>query len=250
MTLLKPIAFDVSRAAAAAVAAPEGARIETTTLLPGGGVAAVSVRPAGESFVVSDEGVARSALLTLMVHDLAVADFRRGREIAEASGLTFDDDAFSLGDVSLAQLPAAVAFVADASRAWVQAVLDRRARRAERDLTHRTAERLGEIFPAARVEREGELMGASTKTHKFDFVVTLVGGRYAAVQTVSAAPTSIAATHLKFHDLSLAHPEWPREAIVENYAFWRADDLAIMTQVSTNVRDFAKPWSDLAALDA
>ncbi|MBA3810221.1 MAG: hypothetical protein H0X27_00980 [Caulobacteraceae bacterium] len=250
MTLLKPIAFDVSRAVGAAVAAPEGVRIETTTLLPGGGVAAVSVRPAGESFVVSDDGVARSALLTLMVHDLAAADFRRGREIAEASGLTFDDDIFSLGDVSLAQLPAAVAFVADASRAWVQAVLDRRARRAERDLAHRTAERLKEMFPAAHVEPEGELMGASTKTHRFDFVMTLPGNRYAAFQTVSPVPTSIAATHLKFYDLSQVHPDWPREAIVESYSLWRADDLAVIAQVSSHVRDFAKPWLDLASLHA
>jgi hypothetical protein len=245
VTLLRPIEFDLARAVAAG---PDGARVETTTLLPGGAVAAVSVRLAGGGFRVSDDGLATGALVNLMIHDLAPADFRRGREIADAAGLAFDDEAFFIADVSAGQLPAAVAYVADASRAWVEAVMERRARRAERDLVHRVASRLKERFPAAHLEPEGELMGASTKTHRFDLVMALPGARFAAFQTVFPVSVSIAATHLKFFDLSIAHPEWPREAVVERYSLWRADDLAVMSQVASHIRDLDQAWPDLDSL--
>lgn len=242
MTLLRPIEFNLAHAIGDA---PEGARVETTTLLPGGGIASVSVRPVGASFKVSDDGMGFNALLTLMVNDLTAADYRRGDEIAEAAGLNFDHECFFLPEVSAGQLPAAVAYVADASRAWVEAVLDRKARRADRELVHRVSDRLKARFPQARLEPGGELMGASTKTHRFDLVMSLPGDRFAAFQAVSPAPASIAAAHLKFYDLSMAHPDWPREAVVEHYSHWRADDLAVMSQVASHVRDLTQPWDDL-----
>jgi len=245
VTQLRLVAFDVAHAVGAS---QDGARVETTTLLPGGGVFAVSVRRTGDTFRVSDDGMATNALLTLMTHDLAPADYRRGREIADGAGLSFDDEAFFVGNVSSNQLQAAVAYVADAGRAWVDAVLERRSRRLERDLVHGVADRLKARFPMAHIEVEGELMGASTKTHRFDLVMSLPGGRFAAFQTVSPVSTSIAATHLKFYDLLMAHPKWPREAVVERYSAWRADDLAVMSQVASHVRDMDQPWRDLDTL--
>lgn len=223
-------------------------RVTTTTLLPGGGVATVSVRWAGTSYFVWDSGAALETLLSLGVNDFTRGDQRRAREIAELRGLAFQNGEFWLADVSGEQLPAAVAYVADASRALVEAVLEARHRRRERDLVERTSDLLRTMFPTAKLDAQRELVGASTKRHHFDFVLTTGDGRLAVFQTVSPAPTSLASTHLKLFDLAQASPEWPREAIADDLGSWSTDDLAIMQQVATHMRDFKRPWRDLGAL--
>lgn len=243
------IDLDLNRVLSAAGETPsQDTRVSTTTLLPGGGLATVSIRAAGEAFVVSDAGAAREAMLALGLHDLTRGDLRRAHEIAEARGLSFQDGAFSLTAVSADQMGAAISYIADASRALVAEALAARARRQERDLVSRTVDRLRAIFPNAQLDTERDLLGASTKRHRFDLVMTLPADRMAVFQTVSPAAASIASVHLKLFDLAQAQPDWPREAIVDDLAAWTSDDLAIMQQVSTHLRDFTGSWADLPEL--
>lgn len=241
--------FDLKHSAVAAE--PQAAaRVETTTLLPGGGVATVSVRPAGDGFVVSDDGAARETMLSLGLADFTRGDTRRGRDIAALRGLSFERDTFMLRGVGADQIGAAIAYVADATRTLVAEALDARTRRSQRDLVSRTVERLHDLLPGTTVEAERELLGASTKAHRFDLVVTLPGDRYAVFQTVTPSPASIAPAHLKLYDLRQAHADWPREVVVDDLSAWPGEDLAILQQVADHVRDFKAPWTDLRQLAA
>jgi hypothetical protein len=243
--------FDTNTILAAVANRPaDAARVETTTLLPGGGVATVSVRAAGRAFVVSDSGSARETLLALGVPDFTRGDVRAAHEIAEARGLGFHTDEFVLTDVSADQLPAAIAYVADATRALVSASLESRSRRAQRDLVSRTVDRVRSMFPGATLETERVLLGASTKCHTFDLVMPLAGDRFAIFQTVSPAPASVASAHLKLFDIREVHADWPREAVVDDLEAWASDDLAIMQQVASHVRDVRRGWDDLRVFDA
>jgi len=236
---------------AATPGAPDdGVRIETTTLLPGGALATLTARPGAGGFVVSDDGAGRMALLALGVQDLNRGDTRRGKEIAEARGIDFGAEGFSASEVSADQLTAAVAYVADACRAWVEGALESRAFRTQRDLTERATEYLRVVLPGLIIDRDRELLGVSTKRHRFDLVVTLPGDRLAMFEALTPAPVSMASVHFKFHDLMQAHGDWPREAVVEDLSAWTSQDLAAMQQVSSHVRGIDGSWADLASLAA
>lgn len=235
-------------AAAPLPPAGDSIRVETTTLLPGGDLIAVTVAARGETFDVSDGGAGRMAMLALGVQDLTRADMRRGAEVAGELGLVFDGQGFVAPDLSAAQVAAGVAYVADACRTWTAAAIEGRAKRAARNLAGEVAGRLREILPDFPIDENRELLGASTKRHNFDVVVALRGDRFAAFDLVAPAAASIAATHLKFFDLFQAHQDWPREAVVEDLSAWAADDLAVMQQVSSHVRGLTGSWADLTQL--
>ena len=224
-------------------------RIETTTLLPGGGVATLTVRAAGANFDVSDEAAGRMTLLSLGIPDLTSGDTRRGDEIAQAHGLMFDGESFRAEEVSVDQLSAAIVYVAEACRAWAAGTAEARSKRKERDLAERAFGRLRAALPFP-IETERELIGASTKKHRFDIVVTLPRDRFAVFEMLTASPTSMASVHTKFYDLLQAHHDWPRDAVVEDLASWAADDLAMMQQVASHVRGVGVAWDDLGRLAA
>ena len=225
-------------------------RVDTTTLLPGGAIAMVRVRPAPGGFVVDDDALGRTILAELGVQDLTGADTRRGNHIAEARGVRFDGGCFSLDEVSEDQLQAAIVYIADACRAWVEGALDARVRRTASDLTGRTREKLRTLLPEARIDVDRELIGESSKRHHFDLVVTLPRDRMALFETLTPSPNAIAAAYLKFDDIMRAHADWPREAVVEDLSLWPAPDLAIMQHVATHIRGLASDWSDLMKLAA
>lgn len=225
-------------------------RVETGTLLPGGGVVTVAVRHAPGGFEVDDEAGGRGALLSLGVSDLSRGDTRRGNELAASGGLLFDGERFRAVEVSGDRLLSAIAYVADACRAWTAGALEARTRRTERDLAERSLQQLRSIFPSFAIDRDRELSGASTKKHRFDIIVTLPGDRFAMFEMLAPSAASVAAAHLKFYDLLQAQAAWPREAVVEDLSGWPADDLAIMQQVATHVRGLDSSWTDIEKLAA
>ena len=226
------------------------ARVETTTLLPGGAIATLTLRQTGENFSVDDEGCGRAAVVALGFQNLTRADARRGSEIARQLGLVYVDDSFVLKNVSSDQLSSAIAHVAEASRAWAAATVDVHQKIRHRDLVGRAVERLRTFLPAMDVQIERELPGASNKLHRFDMIVSLPRDRFAVFETLLPASSSIAAAHLKFYDIKQAHPEWPREAMVEDLAEWASEDLAMLQQVSSGVRGIDASWDDLKTLAA
>ncbi len=228
----------------------EGARLETTTVLPDGGLVTVSIVPQGDSYRVSDDSQGLLALLSLGAGDLTRGDARRGLRIAESFGLKFDGQGFSVEGVSLDRMNAAVVYVAEAARAWTQGALESRHDAARRTLVDRVESRIRESAPGLIVERERPLQGASSKQHRFDLVVMRGDEPRAVFETLTPFAGSIAAAHLKFFDLEQARPHCLREGVVEDFTDWEAPDLVLMQQVSSHLRPLSSPWGDLAALVA
>lgn len=226
------------------------ARVETTTLLPGGMVVTLALRRQGDRYVVDDEGCGRTALAALGIQDLTRADVRRGTDIADMLGMTFAQNMFRLSDVAESQLQSAISFVSEACRNWAATTAEVRQKSRDRDVASRAVERLRASFPSMDVQVERELPGASTKLHRFDVVVSLPRERFAVFETLLPAASSIAAAHLKFYDLGQAHPNWPREALVEDLSEWASEDLAMMQQVASGVRGIGAAWDDLRDLAA
>ncbi len=248
------IAMEVEfeRLIAASGSMPEsGLRVPTTTLLPGGTPATVLIRSTkGDRFVVSDDESALEEILSLGHLHLTRGDTRKAGEIAERLGVSFDGNGFFISDVSREQLMAAVTYVAEAARCWASEVILAAQRRHTRSIREQTGERLKRIFPARAIAHERELVGASNKRHRFDFVVDLADDRHALFEIVSPAPASLSAVHLKFFDLGQAHEDWPREAVVETLRNWNAEDISLLAQVATHVRDLRTDWNDLQRLAA
>ena len=225
-------------------------RAETTTILPGGGLVTVTVRVRGDGYAVSDDGVARAALLALGIGSLTRGDAKRGNDIADRHGLDFDGQSFRLDDVSAEQLPAAISYLAEGCRAWVAGAVEARQRGREQGLVDRAVERLRSAFPRSQIDVEREFAGASSKLHRFDVAVALPGDRFALFETLMPVASSIAAAHMKFYDLKHAHVDWPREAVVENLPAWPSEDVAVMQQVASGIRGIEAAWDDIERLAA
>ena len=225
------------------------ARIETTTLLPSGAVASVVIQGAGcGTYSVTDNGSGRDDLLTLGHFKLTGGDTRRANSIAEKFGLIFDGERFSLRDVAEDQLNAAIVFLAEAAREWAQATAEHAQRRSEVLVARQVEDRLRAIIPALQLDRERELIGASTKRYRFDLVANLSNDRKAVFEVVSPNPNSLSSTHLKLFDLMQAHRDWPREVVTERESAWDSADINLLSGVATHVRSLGQDWGDLAEL--
>ena len=225
-------------------------RVETLTLLPGGDLVTLMVRKQGERYTVDDGGTGRAVLMGLGIQDLTAADARRGSDTATKLGVTYWDGVFRFDDARAAQLPAAMSYVAEACRSWTTTTVETRQRARERDLVGTAFDRLRALFPGSQMDLDRSLAGSSSKLHRFDIVLSLPRDRCAVFESMLPVQSSIAATHLKFYDLKEAHPDWPREAMVEDLSAWSSADLAVMQQVTTGVRPIAGAWEDLTKLAA
>lgn len=223
--------------------------IETTTLLPSGAVASVKIEEAASgSFSVSDDASGRDDILTLGYLKLTSGDTRRANSIADKFGLMFDGSSFFLREVSAEQLSAAVVFVAEAAREWAQATAEHAQRRSEILVSRQVEEQLRRLLPDIKIDRDRELIGASTKSYRFDLVATLAGNRKAVFEVVSPNANSLSAAHLKLFDLMGAHPNWPREVVTERLSSWESADIALLSAVATHVRGVDQDWKDLTEL--
>lgn len=239
----------LENALARVVQTGEPVRVSTTTLLPSGATASVLVRPSGNgTFLVSDDGGGRSDLLTLGHTTLTGSDRKRGDSIANRLGLIFDGSGFAVREVTADQLAGAIIFVAEASRDWASVAAENATKRAQFGLSKRVEERIRAIAPNAKITREAEVAGASTKKHRFDLVMDLDRERKAVFEIVSPNTNSLSAAHLKLFDVRDAHGDWPREVITERLEDWSAADMTLLNGVATHVRAMNRDWQGFAEL--
>jgi hypothetical protein len=223
--------------------------VATTTLLPSGALANVLVRPSGNgTFQITDGGIGRDDLFGVGVSKITGGDRRRGNAIAERLGLIFEDDSFSVRNVAAGQLTAAIVFVADAAREWASTAAQNAARRTELALANTVEQRILQHAPNARISRGAELTGGSSKRHRIDLVWEIDTDRKVIFELVMPNTNSLSSAHLKLFDLKEAHPEWPREAVIESQEGWSGPDLTLLAGVATHVRPIDRQWQDLSRL--
>lgn len=224
-------------------------RVPTTTVLPGGSIVDILVEESGGGlFRVSDASSALDAISDAGVMVLSSGDVRRANELAEKAGATFDGKSFYIDEVDASQLISAIVYTAEVARAWAQSTLESAMQARRVDASVRVEEKLGLIFTPAKVTKNFEVLGASSKKHTFDCAVRIQRDTFALFQVTSPAPNSIASTHLKFFDVAQSHGDWPREAIVERLEDWASEDIALLSQAASHIRGLERDWSDLEKL--
>lgn len=227
----------------------EAVRVATTTLLPSGALATVTVCPhSNGAFFVSDDGAAWHDLLALGHGELTSGDTKRGNKIADRLGLVFDGRGFSIREATADQLPGAIVFVAEAAREWASLAMESGVRRTEATIARQAEELIRSVLPKAKILRDVEVAGASTKRHRFDLVLDLSRDRKAVFEIVAPNPNSLSAAHLKLFDLKEAHADWPREAVTERLRDWTSSDMNLLARVATHVRAIDQDWGDLSRL--
>lgn len=216
-----------------------GTLVTTQCLYPGGDGVSVVVGQGAIGYRVSDDGTGWQALLAAGIEVLPSTHGRRARSIAQMMGVEFCNGSFIADEIAEAQLGAAIVIVANASQRWVTDVLGERQRRVERDLRRLVADQLARLFAKDRISTHAQLSGATSKTYEFANVVKLPH-RLLIVEPVANHAGAIAASFLKLTDVHNAHPNFPREVVIEDQDSWKAEDLAVLSEASDGIRDIAR----------
>lgn len=138
---------------------------------------------------------------------------RQAEAVAAMSGITFTGRAFVLADATQRQLVGGTMTVANAVARTAERTLLRAAQRPQDASVDRLVERLGHLFPDAKVAREVDLRGASEHAWLVDAVVTADGKR-AVFDFVTANPILVAFASAKFHDIAALDDAPTRVAVV------------------------------------
>lgn len=216
-----------------------GTLVTTQCLYPGGDGVSIVVSASSCGFRVSDDGSGWRALLAAGVEVSPSTHGRRARLVADTMGVEFRTGAFVVDEVTGPQLGAAIVIVANTSQRWVTDVLSERQRRTERDLRRLVTDQLEKLFGRNRLRTHARLSGGTTKTYEFANVITLPN-RHLIVEPVANHAGAIAASFLKLIDVHKAHPEYPREVVIEDQEGWKSEDLAVLSEASEGIRDIIR----------
>lgn len=224
-----------------------GTLVTTQCLYPGGDGVSVVIGQGAGGYRVSDDGAGWQALLAAGMEVSPSTHGKRARSIAQMMGVEFRSGSFITDDIAEAQLGAAIVIVANASQRWVTDVLSERQRRVERDLRRLVADQLARLYARDSIRTHAHLSGATSKTYEFANIIALPNCLSLIVEPVANHAGAIAATFLKLTDIHNAHPDFPREVVIEDQDSWKSEDLAVLSEASDGIRDIAGGLEPLRA---
>jgi hypothetical protein len=191
----------------------DGALFTTPLMYPSGSMAVVRVDVSGrDRHFVTDMGM---GYLEAEMMGTSLVYARNAKPIAEHAGVHFDHHAFSLVDLSRAQLPGGIVTIANASQQAVALAAYKQAERKIAEDEERLYERLVKIFTPPHVTRDVAMVGASNTSWRVANIVRL-GRKITVFEPVSRHPNSITTATTKFHDLARLDDPPNRVAVVEN----------------------------------
>ena len=117
--------------------------------------------------------------------------------------------------------------------------MSERLRRVERDLRRLVADQLARLYAKDSITTHVHLSGATSKTYEFANIVALPN-RLLIVEPVANHAGAIAASFLKLTDVHKAHPDFPREVVIEDQDSWKSEDLAVLSEASDGICDIAR----------
>lgn len=163
--------------------------------------------------------------------------FRVLEGFARKAGVVVDKRGWLVSEsVAYDDLPGVVPYLADVS---VRASIFLRGRRRKKklvDLREEVNRILVQRFARA-VERDGHLLGASNKRHRFDFIVGASSEQRLAIDAALPEPSSINAIVVRQLDVRAAKPQGVSQLIVyDDRDKWKSEDIALLR---TGGRPFA-----------
>lgn len=240
------LAEQVARGLSKASVLDSRAFIRTAVLFPSGSAVVVAIEAeGGDRYRVSDLGQGDDEADLL---GIAATYRNQAREVAELSGLVFDNGAFVLTRASAGQLVGATMAIANAANRALDRAMQRAEQRQHRTAADRLVDRLARLFTPAAVARDAEVRGASTHPWTFDALVQ-TDGRRAVFDVVTPHPASVAFATTKFHDLARLENAPVRIAVVHRKASLR-EFLTVVSQAAKVIEDEAGDRTYLRAAEA
>jgi hypothetical protein len=215
----------------------DGVFVTVPCLYPSNGMVSVMVRGGPNRFFVSDEGGALREILS------AGADVQHPdktlRRVLHLSGLLVGAGKISSPEVGLAELPAAIALVANASKDAADWLFDHCKIERRRDFKRIVRDFLAQTF----VEQEmktATVAGNSNKIHKFDNVISLPSGKSLIVDAVVHDMNSINSSVVANLDVQArSDPRLIQRIVYDDEDEWPAPDIALLS-VGATVVPFSK----------
>jgi hypothetical protein len=195
-TNIADIATEVARALVQITSRQESARLSLPLLYPGGSRVGVEISKLRDDFLVSDAGAARREA-GLLGGERSFAQL--APDIAIRYGVRFDHNMFFDINVERSDLVIAVAAIANASKAAVEATAARLATVEHADHQAMLWERLEHVFTQKRVVKTFQFKGKS-ELWEFDAAVQLEG-RTSLFEVVTPYANSVNSAVTKFVDI-------------------------------------------------
>ena len=190
-----------------------GATYVTTPLMySSGSYVVVRVEQAADEYFVSDFGAGHEEAQLINGEHI----FRKvSAGVAEANGVGFDSYAFFVLKVSAAQLPGAIATIANSSQEAVNITAMKVSERKHKDDNSVLFDRLSDVFGRKSIARDAHIVGASNTEWHVSSLVT-VESRQVAFEAVSKHPNSVVHAAAKFSDIARIKRAPGRVAVVPN----------------------------------
>jgi hypothetical protein len=204
----------------------DGVRVSTHVLYPSNSAVTVTVRGGTETAVISDDGGAITELVSSGVRS-PISD-RQIRAIVRAQGLQVKRGVISSPAVPMHSLAVAVVLVANASAnvaGWALEHLRFQVRRTFRkDLEDLLTKHFRE-----NLKHDTPILGASNKTHKFDYVIYLPKDKRLLIDPVINDHNSITSCVVANLDVRNAQDPRTEQLIVyDDRLRWNSADLKLL----------------------
>ena len=222
---LQPFATYVEREDAVAV--------PTACMYPTNAWVTVYVRGGPNGAVVSDDGQAIEEL-TVQNREIHNPD-RFLQRFCKRAGLEVKSGTINSPRIAGSQLPAAIAFVANASAEAVFWGMDKLRVRARRNLGEELERLLRTSLPKQTLEKDFEIEGKSARHYKFANAVRL-SEKFVLIDPVFPEPSSINARGIAHMDVS----QKKDDSIIQRLIYdddedWKAPDLNLLQMAATVV---------------
>ena len=212
--------------------------VTTPCLYPSNAMVTVFVRGGPNGAIVSDDGRAIDEL-TVLNREISDVDRFLSR-VCWRSGMNARNGKIYSPRIEWRQLPAAIAFVAQASATAVTIGLQRFKTRRNRDLHKELRNLLFQSFSEDRIQKDSRLTGHSTRSYSFDNIVQ-VSAHLLIVDPVVNDPNSINARAIAHLDVSRKQDDSIIQHLVyDDTVEWKAADLNLLQTAATIV-----PFSNL-----
>jgi len=212
--------------------------VNTLCIYPSNGFVQVMVYGNQSSFTVSDNGGAVNELQAAGV-DLTRSDASLSRFV-KRHGLTFRHGEIQSPVCSRAELPSAIALVANASKDLADWLFDNSKIKRNRDIKAIVRSLLQMTFDRNAIKEDGTIVGVSNKPHKFENIIFLSNDRRLIVDPVIRDASSINARVVANMDVRLANLVGVEQRIIyDDEDDWQPEDLNLL-QVGATVVPFSQ----------